>query len=117
MRSLFWMGSSQENVKAFPEEVRRQIGFALYLAQSGEKHRDAKPLKGFGGASVLEIVEDFETDTYRAVYTVRQRSGVYVLHAFQKKSKHGIKTSKRDLDLIAQRLKEAIRYDEQRTEN
>ncbi|MDF3043655.1 MAG: phage-related protein [Thermomicrobiales bacterium] len=117
MRSLFWMGSSQENVKAFPEEVRRQIGFALYLAQSGEKHRDAKPLKGFGGASVLEIVEDFETDTYRAVYTVRLRSGVYVLHAFQKKSKHGIKTSKRDLDLIAQRLKEAIRYDEQRTEN
>jgi phage-related protein len=88
MRSLFWMGSSQENVKAFPEEVRRQIGFALYLAQSGEKHRDAKPLKGFGGASVLEIVEDFETDTYRAVYTVRLRSGVYVLHAFQKKSKH-----------------------------
>jgi phage-related protein len=117
MRSLFWMGSSQENVKAFPEEVRRQIGFALYLAQSGEKHRDAKPLKGFGGASVLEIVEDFETDTYRAVYTVCLRSGVYVLHAFQKKSKHGIKTSKRDLDLIAQRLKEAIRYDEQRTEN
>jgi phage-related protein len=117
MRSLFWMGSSQENVKAFPEEVRRQIGFALYLAQSGEKHRDAKPLKGFGGASVLEIVEDFETDTFRAVYTVRLRSGVYVLHAFQKKSKHGIKTSKRDLDLIAQRLKEAIRYDEQRTEN
>jgi phage-related protein len=117
MRSLFWMGSSQENVKAFPEEVRRQIGFALYLAQSGEKHRDAKPLKGFGGASVLEIVEDFETDTYRAVYTVRLRSGVYVLHAFQKKSKHGIKTSKRDLDLIAQRLKEAIRYDEHRTEN
>ena len=117
MRSVIWVGTSQDDVKAFPDEVRRQIGFALYLAQSGEKHRDAKPLKGFGGASVLEIVEDFESDTYRAVYTVRLQAGIYVLHAFQKKSTRGIKTSKRDLDLIAQRLKDAIRYDKERSEN
>ena len=86
MRRLFWIGTSLDDLKAFPEEVRKEIGFSLQLVQEGEKPPSAKPLKGFGGASVLEIVEDFDSDTFRAVYTVRLRSGIYVLHAFQKKS-------------------------------
>lgn len=81
------------------------MGFALYLAQTGEKHLAAKPLKGFGGAGVLEVVEDHDGDTFRAVYTVKFASAVYVLHAFQKKSKSGIKTPQTDIDLIKQRLK------------
>lgn len=81
------------------------MGFALYLAQTGEKHMAVKPLKGFGGAGVLEVVEDHDGDTFRAVYTVKFSSAVYVLHAFQKKSKSGIKTPQTDIDLIRQRLK------------
>lgn len=81
------------------------MGFALYLAQTGEKHLATKPLKGFGGAGVLEVVEDHDGDTFRAVYTVKFASAVYVLHAFQKKSKSGIKTLQTDIDLIKQRLK------------
>lgn len=111
MRNLFWIGSSLEDVKAFPDAAQDAVGYALYLAQIGQKHPTAKPLKGFGSASVLEIVEDFGSDTYRAVYTVRLKSGIYVLHSFQKKSTQGIKTSKRDLDLIAARLKLAIEFD------
>jgi len=80
-----------------------------------EKPSSAKPLKSFGGASVPEIVEDFDSDTYRAVYTVRLRSGIYVLHAFQKTSTRGIKTSKRGIDLIEARLKEAIENDKKRS--
>lgn len=80
------------------------MGFALYLAQLGEKHRDAKPLKGFSGAGVLEIVDDHRGDTYRAVYTVKFADTVYVLHAFQKKSRKGISTPKQDLDLVKTRL-------------
>ncbi len=76
------------------------MGYALYLAQCGEKHPDAKPLKGFKGAVILEVVEDFDTDTYRAVYTVKFEGVVYVLHAFQKKSKRGIATPKQDIELI-----------------
>jgi phage-related protein len=83
------------------------MGFALYRSQLGKKHPDAKPLKGFKGAGVLEIVEDFDGDTYRAIYTVKFEGIVYVLHAFQKKSKHGISTPKQDIDLIEARLKRA----------
>lgn len=102
-----WVGSSKEDLRSFPEEVRRQVGGALWDAQLGLKAPFAKPLKGFGGAGVLEIVDDFDGDTYRAVYTVRFAGVVYVLHAFQKKSKHGIATPRAELDLIEQRLKRA----------
>ncbi len=85
MKSLFWVGSSRSDLREFPEEVRHAVGYALHVAQQGQKHPNAKPLKGFSGAGVLEVVEDFDGDTYRAVYTVRFASGIYVLHAFQKK--------------------------------
>ncbi len=90
-----------------PDDVVDVFGFALHLAQSGKKHGDAKPLKGFGGASVLEVVEDHMGDTYRAVYTVKIADSVYVLHCFQKKSKQGIETPKQDMNLIQERLKAA----------
>ena len=102
-----WVGSSKEDLRAFPEEVRRRIGGALWDAQLGLKAPYAKPLKGFGGAGVLEIVDDFDGDTYRAVYTVRFAGAIYVLHAFQKKSKRGIATPKAELGLIGERLKRA----------
>ena len=90
-----------------PDEVQQTFGFALYHAQIGLLHPDAKPLKGFGSAGIVEIVEDWRGSTYRAVYSVRFAQVVYVLHCFQKKSKKGIETSKRDMDLIRDRLKEA----------
>jgi phage-related protein len=102
-----WVGSSKEDLSDFPEEVRRRVGGALWEAQVGRKARYAKPLKGFGDASVLEVVDDFDGDTFRAVYTVRFTKAVYVLHAFQKKSKRGTATPKTELDLIDQRLKRA----------
>ena len=83
------------------------FGYALHLAQTGRKHDQAKPLKGFGGAGVLEVVEDFRSDTYRAAYTVKFGDAVYVLHCFQKKSSHGIGTPRPDIDLIRERLKAA----------
>jgi phage-related protein len=104
-KPLFWVASSQDDIREFPAEVRDTMGFALYQAQRGEKHLDAKPLKGFGSASVLEIVEDHTGDTYRAMYTVRFAGVVYVLHAFQKKSKKGIATPKHEINLIHDRLK------------
>ena len=90
-----------------PEDVIDVFGFALHLAQMGKKHDQAKPLKGFGGASVLEVVEDQMGDTYRAVYTVKIAEKVYVLHCFQKKSTKGIETPKHEMDLIRERLKAA----------
>lgn len=90
-----------------PDAVRQAFGAALFLAQGGEKPDKAKPLKGFRGAGVLEIIENYDTDTYRAIYTVRFAEVVYVLHVFQKKSRSGIATPVRDLDLIARRLKTA----------
>ena len=90
-----------------PEEVQDAIGYALYLAQIGKKHEDAKPLKGFGSAGVLEVVEDWHGDTYRAVYTVRFATAVYVLHVFHKKARKGIETPKHEIDLIRKRLKAA----------
>jgi phage-related protein len=104
-KPLFWMGSSLKDLSAFPLEVRRVMGFALRQAQRGGKHVHAKPLKGYKGAGVLEVVADHVTDTYRGVYTVKFRGAVYALHAFRKKSKSGIKTPKADLDLIERRLK------------
>ncbi len=89
------------------------MGYALYLAQTGLKHPTAKPLKGFGGAKVLEVVEDYQKDTYRAVYTVKFSDVVYVLHAFQKKSKKGAATPKPDMDLIKRRLQDAAEYDKE----
>lgn len=106
-KPLFWVASSKKDLKAMPEDVQDVFGFALHLAQSGKKHDDAKPLKGFGGAGVLEVVEDFQGNTYRATYTVKFENAVYVLHCFQKKSTQGISTPKPDMDLIRQRLKAA----------
>ena len=107
LKSLEWISSSRNDLREFPEDVQQSIGFALYRAQLGKKHPDAKPLKGFKGSGVLEVVEDFDGDTYRAVYTVRFEGVVYVLHAFQKKSKRGIATPKQDIELIETRLKRA----------
>ena len=113
-RALTWMGSSKDDLKAFPEEVKDVMGYALHLAQHGEKHLDAKPMRGFRGAGVLEVVDSYETDTYRAIYTVRLKAAVYVLHAFQKKSKEGKATPPRDVDLIRKRLAEAEALDAER---
>lgn len=102
-----FVGSSQSDLRKFPKEVKQVVGTALTSAQLGGKHKDAKPMKGFGGASVVEIIDDFDGDTFRAVYTVRFADVVYVLHAFQKKSKKGIATPNSVLDLIKLRLKAA----------
>ena len=107
IRPLYWVGSSKRDLLAVPEDVVDVFGYALYLAQIGKKHEQARPLKGFGSAGVLEVVEDWEGNTYRAVYTVRFMCGVFVLHVFQKKAKRGIATPKADLDLIRDRLKAA----------
>ncbi|TMQ69896.1 MAG: hypothetical protein E6K81_13900 [Candidatus Eisenbacteria bacterium] len=106
-KPLFWLGSSRKDLRGFPEPVKDIIGHALFIAQLGRKHEDAKPLRGYGGAGVLELVEDFDGDTYRAVYTVKFTDAVYVLHVFQKKSKKAIKTPQKDLDLIKERLRRA----------
>ena len=106
-KTLIWIGSSKKDLMAFPEDVKGAVGYALHLAQHGEKHLDAKPLKGFGGAKTLEVVEDHQGNTYRAVYTLRFANYVYVLHCFQKKSKKGIGTPKPDMDKIRARLKDA----------
>ncbi len=106
LKQVEWIGSSLKNLKEFPEDVQNVIGYALELAQKGEKHALSKPLKGFQGAGVLEIVDNFDGDTYRAVYTVQFEGVVYVLHTFQKKSKHGIATPQQDVNLIKNRLKQ-----------
>jgi phage-related protein len=108
LKPVVWVGSARADLTAFPDEVKDSIGFALFAAQQGGKHRDAKPLRGFSGAGVLEIVADHDGDTYRAVYTLRFPRRVYVLHAFQKKSKKGIKTPKAEIELIKSRLKRAV---------
>jgi phage-related protein len=107
VKPLFWIASSKHDIRKFPEDVQDMMGFALYQAQKGEKHEAAKPLKGFGGAGVLEIVEDDNGSTYRAVYTVKFSGAVYALDAFQKKSKKGAKTPQGDIDRIKKRLKTA----------
>ena len=107
-KPLKWVGSAKRDLDGMPEDVQDVFGHAIDLAQAGGKHPDAKALSGFGSAAVLEVVEDFRSDTFRAVYTVKFAGWVYVLHCFQKKSKSGIKTPKEDLDLIKARLKAAV---------
>ena len=113
-RPLIWIGTSRRDLRDFPRPVRRDIGQALYTAQQGETDPAAKPLKGFGGASVIEIIAHYHADTWRAIYTVRFSEAIYVLHAFQKKSKRGIATPKKDIDLIHRRLAEAERLHRER---
>jgi phage-related protein len=107
VKPVFWIGSAKVDLRAFPEEVKDSIGFALFVAQQGGKHASTKPLRGFSGAGVLEVIEDHQGDTYRAVYTVRLAGRIYVLHAFQKKSKTGIQTPKAEINLIKSRLRRA----------
>jgi phage-related protein len=107
IKPVVWIGSTKADLTTFPEDVKDAMGYALYIAQRGGKHADAKPLRGFGGAGILEIVEDHVGDTYRAVYTARLAGRIYVLHVFQKKSKSGIKTPKPEIELIRSRLKRA----------
>ena len=107
LKPLIWVGSSLQDLREFPEAVEDHMGYALYVAQAGGKHRDAKTLSGFGGAGVVEVVKDYRGDTFRAVYTVRFGDTVYVLHAFQKKSKTGRETPLRDIELIRRRLHDA----------
>jgi phage-related protein len=107
-KPLRWIGSAREDLKEFPAPVRQIMGTALYLAQTGGKHLSAKPLKGIvKGAGVLEVVDDHDANTYRTIYTVRFADAVYVLHAFQKKSKKGIKTPLHEIDLIRARYEKA----------
>ena len=107
LKPIYWVGSSKEDLLKFPEDVRTEVGFALYIAQRGDKHTSVKPLKGFKGAGVLEVIDDHDTNTYRVVYTLRFKEVIYVLHAFQKKSKHGISTPQKEIELIVARLKRA----------
>ena len=106
-KDIVWVASSLEDLKRFPEPVQKVMGFALFQAHCGGKHLQARPLKGFGGAGVLEIIEDFDGNAFRTVYTVRFADAVYVLHAFQKRSKKGIKTPKREMDVVRSRLRMA----------
>jgi phage-related protein len=101
------LGSSLKDLKRFPTKVQNRIGYALGQVQDGDEPNSAKALKGFGGRSVLELIDDFDSDTYRAVYTVRFAEVVYVLHAFQKKSNKGIATPQHDIELIRSRLRDA----------
>ena len=104
IKDVQWVGDSRERVRCFPKPARGAVGEALRIAQIGGKHRNAKPLIGVG-SGVFEIVVPYDTNTYRAVYTVKIGENIYVLHAFQKKSTRGIRTPKREIDLIKQRLK------------
>jgi phage-related protein len=110
LKPLYWVGRSKRDLRSLPGPVEDLFGYALYLAQDGKKHEQAKPLKGFGSAGVLEVVEDWDRSTYRAVYTVRFEGAVFVLHMFQKKSKRGAATPKADIDLIRERLKVAEQF-------
>jgi len=107
LKPVVWVGSSRKDLRKFPDPVQHQVGYAIYIAHALRKHRDTKVLTGFGGAGVLEVVEDFRGDTFRAVYTLKYSDSVCVLHAFQKKSKSGRETPRRDMELIEQRLREA----------
>lgn len=114
MKPVDWIGSSYRDFREFPETVQDQMGYALYLAQTGRTPSSAKPLKGFGGAGVVELVEDDAHGSWRAVYTVKFESAVYVLHAFQKKSRRGIKTPPEEIELVRRRLKTAEKDHEMR---
>jgi phage-related protein len=103
-KPLFWIASARSELKALPPDVRHTMGFALWRAQNGARHVDAKPLRGFGGSDVLKVVEDHAGNAYRAVYTVRFAGAVYVLHAFQKKSTRGVQTPRHVMELVRRRL-------------
>ncbi|MDX1410911.1 MAG: type II toxin-antitoxin system RelE/ParE family toxin [Nitrospirales bacterium] len=105
MKPVHFVGNTRTTLRGFPDRVKERIGYALYEAQLGGKATHVKPMKGFKGSRVLEVIEDFDGDTYRAVYTGKFANAVYVLHTFPKKSKKGIATPKRDIDLITSRLK------------
>ena len=107
LKPVTWVGTSLKDLREFPEPVQDHIGYALYIAQRSGKHQNAKVLSGFGGAGVVEIIKDHRSDTFRTVYTLRYAGCVYVLHAFQKKSKTGSETPRRDIELIKRRLREA----------
>ena len=109
LKRVVWVGSSRRDLRELPDAVQDRVDYALYMAQRGGKHQDAKPLKRYGGAGVVEVVTDYRGDTFRAVYTVRFADAVYVLHVFQKKSKSGRATPQRDVKLIERRLREAER--------
>ena len=115
-KPVFWIASSRKDLKKFPKGVRQTVGQALFDAQTGGKHPDAKPLKGFHGAGVLEVVEDDDGNTYRAVYTVRLAGVEHVLHAFQKKSKRGAKTPAEEIEKVKTRFKEAEKHHAQWSE-
>lgn len=106
-KQVRWVGSSNEDLRTFPDDVRRRVGVALWEAQLGGKAPYVKPMKSFGGAGVLEIMDDFDGNTFRAIYTVRFAMAIYVLHAFQKKSERGIATPRTDLAMIEERLRRA----------
>ena len=106
-KPVAWVGSSYKDYRAFPDPVQDTMGYALYRAQTGGMHESAKPLKGFGGAGVVEIVEDYGTDAYRVIYTVKFFRIIYVLHAFQKKAKKRGKTPDSEIELVRRRLRTA----------
>jgi len=112
-KPLAWLGSTKKDLMHLPVSVRKFFGHALDFAQRGEQHNAAKVLKGFGGAGVLEIVENDQRNTYRAAYTVKFKEAVFVLHVFQKKSKSGIATPKPDMDIIRERLKVAEKFSQE----
>lgn len=107
LKPVRWVGSSLDDLREFPDEVQGDIGHAILIAQQGGKHESVKPLKGYRGAGVLEVVDSFDGNAYRAVYTVKFADAIYVLHAFQKKSKRGAATDKQDIELVNARLKQA----------
>ena len=107
LKPVVWIGSSYDDFTALPEQAQGEMGHAIYLAQTGRVHRSAKPLRGFGSAGVVELVENDRHGSYRAVYTVKFWNAVYVLHAFQKKSKKGIATPREEIELVKRRLKVA----------
>ncbi len=114
-RDIAWIGTSLDDLKAFPEDVKDEMGFALYEVQQGKTPVISKPLKGFGGASVQELkADDDQRNTFRSVYTVKFSTAIYVLHAFKKKSKKGIATPRREIDKVKRRLKAAEREHKQR---
>jgi phage-related protein len=114
-KPLIWRGGSKADFMAFPRTVQREMGYALFLAQMDERHPTrAKTLGGFGGASVIEVRESYDGNAFRAIYTVRYADAIYVLHAFQKKSKKAIATPKPAMDLIRKRLNDLIKEKEAR---
>lgn len=113
MKPTHWIGSSKDDLKTFPADVVRDVGYALHQAQHGEKSLHAAPLVGFKGAGVLEVISNFDSNTYRAVYTTRLSEAVFVLHSFQKKSKSGITTPPKDMNLVRSRLTIAVAINEE----